>query len=194
MEDLFRLFDAIRPLSPELKTYLLSMLISMEFKRKDIILQSGQTANRIYFIEKGLVRSVRFEKGRERTAWFMKEGDVMLSVESFFNQTPSLETIEALEDCLFHSISREQLYMAYERYPEFNLHRAVILEKYYPQSEARARMRQLNASEKFEHLMNTQPDLVTRVTDKMLASFLGVTPGTYSYQKGIFANRDRKRL
>jgi len=194
MEKLFRLFDAIRPLSPELKTYLLTMLVSMEFKKKEIILQSGETANRIYFIEKGLVRSVRFEKGRERTAWFMKEGDIIVSVESFFCQTPSLETIEALEDCHFHSITREQLYSAYERFPEFNLHRAVILEKYYPLSEARARVRQLKAKDKFEHLMHTQPELVTRVPDKMLASFLGVTPGTYSFQKNGFANRNKSKF
>jgi len=193
MEELFRLFDFIHPLSPELKDYLISLLTPLSYRKKSVILEEGQVADRIYFIERGLVRSVRFEKGKEKTAWIMKEGDVMLSVESFFGQIPSLERIEALEDCELQSITHGQLYEAYLKYPEFNLHRAVILEKYYPQSEARNRMRQMKARDKFEYLMMTQPELITRksVSDKLLASYLGVTPGTYSLQKSRFANRNK---
>lgn len=192
MQRLFHLFDAIQPLSPELRSYLMSFLISMEFRKKAIILKSGQIANRIYFIEKGLVRSVRHEKGKERTAWFMAEGDIIISVQSFFKQTPSRETIEALEDCVCHSITRGQLYDAYTKFPEFNLHRAVILEKYYQESEARTHIKEMSAKDKFEHLMQTQPELVRRVQDKMLASFLGITPETYSFHKNRFANKNKK--
>jgi len=41
--------------------------------------------------------------------------------------------------------------------------------------------------------MKTQPGLVTRrsLSDKILASYLGVTPGTYSLQKSLFANRNK---
>jgi CRP-like cAMP-binding protein len=192
MHTLFHLFDSITPLSPDLRTHLQSLLRTTEFKKKSTILDTGHIANRIYFIEKGLVRSVRHEKGKERTAWFMQEGDIIISVESFFKQEPSLETIEALEPCLTHSISRDQLYNTYTRFPEFNLHRAVILEKYYAESEARARIKQMKAKDKFQHLLHTQPNLVNRASDKMLASYLGITPGTYSLQKNKLANKTIK--
>jgi len=193
MEQLFQLFDAIHPLSTELKNYLISILTPLYFKKKSVILEEGQIADRIYFIEKGLVRAVELEKGKEKTAWIMSEGEIIFSVESFLLQIPSPEKIEALEDCEFQSITHSQLYEAYLKYPEFNLHRAVFLEKYYPQSEARNRMRQMKARVKFEYLMKTQPGLVTRrsLSDKILASYLGVTPGTYSLQKSLFANRNK---
>jgi len=193
MEPLFHLFDSIRPLSPELRAYLLNHLLTIEFKKKTTILKTGQIANRIYFIEKGLVRSVRQEAGKERTAWFMQEGDIIISVESFFTQEPSLEIIEALEPCLTHSINREELYKAYELFPEFNLHRALILERYYAQSEARARIKQMKAKDKFQHLIFTQPNLVNRVPDRLLASYLGITPGTYSFEKNRFARQEKMK-
>jgi len=191
MEPLFHLFDSIHPLSPELRSYLLSFLVNMEFKKKSTILKTGQIADRIYFIEKGLVRNVRHETGREKTAWFMYEGDIIISVESFFTQQPSLETIEALEPCITYSINRDQLYKAYNLFPEFNLHRAVLLEKYYAQSEARARIKQMKAKDKFQHLMTTQPNLISRTPDKLLASYLGITPGTYSLEKNRFAKNEK---
>ena len=186
------LFDHIQPLSDPLRQYLISILRRIEVRRKGIILERGKVSKYIYFIEEGAVRAVRFEKGKERTAWLMMEGNIIVSVESFFLQQPSTETIEALEGCILHCISYEELYEAYKRFPEFNLHRGVILEKYYPQSEARNRMRLKKARDKFEELMINQPDLVGRIKDKILASYLGVSPGTFSLQKNQFANRLKK--
>jgi len=193
MEQLFLLFDHIQRLSDPLREYLLSVLRRKEVKKKEIILERGKVSKYIYFIEKGLVRAVRHEHGRERTAWVMMEGDIIVSVESFFQEEDSTETIEALEDCVLHCISRKELYDAYRLFPEFNLHRGVILEKYYPLSEARNRMRLKKARDKFEELMTRQPELIGRVKDKILASYLGVTPGTFSLEKKRFANRLKKQ-
>ncbi|HVW62257.1 MAG TPA: cyclic nucleotide-binding domain-containing protein [Puia sp.] len=190
MEELFRLFDDIQLLSPDLRNYLISKLIPLKIAKKTTIQEEGQIADRIYFIEKGLVRAVRMEKGKPKTAWIMNEGNIIVSVESFFLGIPSVEQIETLEDCEFQSFLRKDLYKAYEDYPEFNLHRAVILERYYPLAEFRNRMRQMKAEDKFKFLLLTQPELVTRKSakDKLLASYLGITPGTFSLQKNRFAN------
>jgi len=187
MEQLFILFDHIQRLSDPLREYIFSVLRRKEIKKKGIILERGKVSKYIYFIEKGAVRAVRFEKGRERTAWVMLESNIVVSVESFFLQQPSTETIEALEDCILHCISYEELYEAYRLFPEFNLHRGVILERYYALSEARNRMQLKKARDKFEELMTKQPDLVGRVNDRILASYLGVTPGTFSLEKKRFA-------
>jgi len=54
-------------------------------------------------------------------------------------------------------------------------------------------MRLKKARDKFEELMTKQPELVGRVNDKILASYLGVTPGTFSLEKNRFANRLKQR-
>jgi CRP-like cAMP-binding protein len=189
MEELFRLFKTIQVLNPALKKYILSALEPKEFNKGEFILKDGQVARHIYFIKKGLVRSYRLKKNREETLWFMKEGDIMVSVESFFPQLPATEFIQAMEHALLHRISYDQLQEAFTRFPQFNLHGRVILEKYYIQSLQRENMRRKQAFEKFKHLMRTQPELVDRVPDKYLASYLGVTPGTFSYQKRKHASK-----
>jgi len=189
LEKLFENFDKIKPLSPRLKAYILSILARKTYRKKDIILQEGTTARYIYFIEKGLVRSLKYKRGRQRTGWFMKENDFFVSVRSFFSQTPSVETIEAVEDCILYCISFKQLEEAYREFPEFNLHGRVILQYYYQLSEKRNDMREQPAIDRLEFLMNDQPELVGRVRDKELASYLGMAPETFSAQKGKFAKR-----
>jgi len=193
MEQLFLLFDRIEQLSPGLKAYLQGILERKVVKKKEIILREGQIAGYIYFIEKGCVRSVRYKKGKERTAWIMKEGDVFVSVRSFFSQRRASETIEALEDCVLHCITFEELQKAYKEYPEFNLHGRIILQHYYELSEDRNEMRELPAIGRFEFLMTHQPELNGRVPQKLLASYLGMAPETFSQQKSKFTRKNRKR-
>ena len=92
-----------------------------------------------------------------------------------------------MEDCVFHCLTYDQLQVAYSEFPEFNLHRAVILEGYYAQSEKRHKMRTKPALDRYKYLMDHHADLIGWVPDKHLASYLGVTTGTFSYEKGRFA-------
>jgi CRP-like cAMP-binding protein len=193
MERLFEKFDQIKPLSSELKAYILSILTRKTYRKKEIILQEGTTAKYIYFIEKGLVRSLKYKRGKERTGWFMKEGDFFVSVISFFSQIPSLETIEAMEDCIVYCISYEQLEKIYREFPDFNLHGRVILQYYYQLSEKRNDMREQPAIDRFEFLMDDQPELVGRIRDIDLASYLAMEPETFSVQKSKFAKRKRHK-
>jgi len=193
MDALFQLFDQIEVLEPALRNYLLSILVREEFEKKSILLKPGQIDRNIRFIEKGAVRSFKIKNGKERTGWFMMEKDIILSVESFFFQKKSTECIQLVEDSIFYTATFDQLQYAYTNFRSFNLHRAIILEKYYALSVGREAMRQENAKDKYLYLMENQPELITRVKDKYLASYLGMSPGTFSYQKNLFARRNSKK-
>jgi len=192
MDRLFLLFDNIRPLSPGLRAYIESHLVRRVLKKGEIILREGQIARHIYFIDEGIVRSFRYKKGKERTSWIMMKGDVFLSVGSFFSQTPSDEFIEALKDCVLYGITFEQLEKAYDEFPEFDRHGRKILTYYYELSEKRNKMREWPAYERFEFLMAHQPELIGQVPQKLLASYLGMAPETFSVQKSKFANKNKK--
>jgi CRP-like cAMP-binding protein len=189
MNQLFLRFDQIQPLSAALKDRIRSLLIKKLVKKKDILLREGDTARYIYFIEKGVVRGFRSKNGKQKTSWIMKEGDIFLSIKSFFSQQPSRDSIEALEDCIIHCITYEQLQKLYVEFPEFNLHGRIILEHYYMLSEGRHEMREEPAFERYKFLMSNHSELLTRVPDKILASYLNMTPGTYSEQKKRFARK-----
>jgi CRP-like cAMP-binding protein len=91
----------------------------------------------------------------------MKENDVIFSVESFLNQTPSYENIQTLEDSVLYYIEYTELQYLYNQCPEFNFIGRVVTEKY-------------------NFIMNHFPQIILRVPSKYIASYLGITEETLS--------------
>jgi len=178
-EELLKLLDSIFPLSDELKTQL-SFYLKFEQVRKNMhLLKEGQVCNYIYFIEQGLVRSYHIRDGSEICSWFMKEGDIIISVDSFYNKKPSIERIQAIEDTTVYFIHYDELQLLYKRFIEFNIVGRVLTERYYQLSEERLfAMRKQKASERYEFLLTHHPAIVERVPKKYVASYLGVTVET----------------
>lgn len=176
METLLQHLESIHPMSDECKERLFSILKLKEVPRKELLLRAGHICQHIYFIQKGLLRCFYYKNDAEICSWFMKEGDVIVSVESFFKQAISYESIQALEDCELYYISYKELQQIYRSFPEFNFIARVLTEKYYCLSEQRLySIRMMRASERYESLLEHHPELVLRVPAKYLASYLGIT-------------------
>src|SRR6202035_3157176 len=105
MDKLLAFLHSIFPLPSELREHLVQVLKNREFTRKEFLLKAGHVSRNIYFIEKGLVRSFYMLGDKDISACFMKEGDVVVSINSFFGQQPSRESIQALEDTTVHYVS-----------------------------------------------------------------------------------------
>lgn len=181
MDKLIAILQSISPLSPALLNHLLSIITVLEFKKGDIILEKGKVCNFIYFIEKGLIRSYYMLGQEEVSNWFMKEGNFCISVLSFMRRTPSADILVALEDCVCLAMAHDKLEETYRLFPEYNLHGRIIASEYYCQSEERhmANKRQ-NKEDKYEQLMDKDPDLVKRVSNKHMASYLNASLRTYT--------------
>ncbi len=181
MEQLLSLFNMIAPFSADLEGHMRDLLTKPRLlSKKEILLHEGDTSKYIYFIEKGLVRSYFDLYGQEKTMWIMKEMDLVVSVISFFSQVKSFETVEAMEDCILWGISYHQLLYIYKNFPEFHVHRAVLLEKYYILSEQRNYIRMQKASLRYKELLENDPALISRIPNKYLASYLGIAEETLS--------------
>jgi CRP-like cAMP-binding protein len=194
MEPLFQLLNSIKQLSPELVDYLNQHLQTKEVKAKDLLLKSGQICRNICFVEKGLFRCYYEKDGKEVCTWFMKEFDVIVSVTSFFTQEQSYENIQALEDSVVHYISRDELYSAYEKFPEFNYVGRELLTKYYLLSEERlVCIRNSTGIQKVAFLYKHYADLVERVEQQYLASYLDMTPEYFSTCKKAYLEMINKK-
>jgi CRP/FNR family transcriptional regulator, anaerobic regulatory protein len=178
---LVELLHSIVPLSDGLMNFLNGKLQTKRFAPGELLLKEGQVSSFIAFIEKGIVRSYYFKETEKLTSWFMKEGDIIISVASFFSQTPSTECIEALEHTTVHAIAYEDLQYAYIHFPEFNVHGRVLTEKYYVMSEERLHMlRKRTSKEKYQYLLDKHPDIMSRARLGDIASFIGVNLETLS--------------
>ncbi len=178
---LFNLIASIQTVSDALREALPSLLTRENLPKKTLLLREGKVCDHVYFIEKGLVRAFYHTDGQDTTDWFMQEGDLIISVYSFFLQLPSFENIELLEDCTLVSIPYQDLQWLYQQYPEFNFVGRVLTERYYVRGEARAiALRRQTALERYESLLETNPQLLHRAHLKHIASFLGMAPETLS--------------
>jgi CRP-like cAMP-binding protein len=184
MESLLAFLNSIYPLSPNLREHLSNVLKKRDFARGEYLLQAGRVSSHIYFIEKGLIRCFYRKGDKEICSWFMKEYDVIISVQSFFKQKPGYENIQAMEDCVVHYISYTELQQIYCNYIEFNIIGRKLVENYYALSEERLHsMRMLKGSERYQYVMEFHPDLIRRVPSKFIATYLGLTEVTLSRVK-----------
>lgn len=178
---LIQLLNSIVPLSEELLDFLNTKLETKTYEAGELLLKEGQVSSFIGFVEKGIVRSYYYKDGEKITSWFMKEGDVIISVASFFSQTPSNEVIEALEPVMVHAITYDDLQYAYQYFPEFNICGRVITEKYYVMSEERLFMlRKRTSKEKYHYLLEKHPEIMQRARLGDIATFIGVNLETLS--------------
>lgn len=181
MEGLLHFLEGIHPLSDQLKFHLSQIIKELKLEKKRFLLRAGQISRRVCFIQKGLLRCFYAKDGVDISSWFMKEGDVIFSVESFLNQQPSYENIQALEETSILFIDYTELQHIYRNFSEFNFIGRVLTERYYVLSEQRAySLRMQRSPERYEYLLQNQPELILRVPAKHLASYLGITEVTLS--------------
>lgn len=184
MELLLKYLNSIQPLSEGLTEHLKSILKFKSVSKKDFLLKAGRVCRSICFIHTGLLRCFYINDDTEICSWFMKEGDVIISVESFFQQKESYESIQALEDCVLFYITYDELMAVYRNFPEFNFIGRILTEKYYTLSEQRLySLRMKRSHERYNFLMKNFPELIKRVPSKYLASYLGITEVTLSNVK-----------
>lgn len=182
MESLTALIRHFWPtVTPDFEAALQEVLVREEIPKKTVILQEGQVAKKMYFVEKGCLRGYYLKEGTEVNSWFMKEGDFVISIVSFYTQQPSEELIETLEDCVLWSISYQRLHQLYFQHPEFNQVGRLLTERYYVLSEQRTQsLRKKSADERYRQLITSFPDISKRIPLKYIASYLGITSETLS--------------
>jgi CRP-like cAMP-binding protein len=151
------------------------------FPRKTILLKEGQVSDKIYFIEKGLVRLYYVEGETEICSGLLCEKGVVISVKSFFGQSPSTEFIQTLEETSLWYITYDELESLYADFPEFNIIARKLITAYYVRSEERNYLlRRKTAQEKLDYFNQHLHHLAGRVPRKDIASYLGVTLETLS--------------
>ena len=181
MNKLLMLLNSIYPLSQGIIDHLDQTVKTKTLCKKQYLLKAGHVSRQICFIEKGLLRCFYDQAEMEVSSWFMKEGDVIISVESFFKQKPSYESIQALDETVVHFIEYNELQFIYKNFLEFNYVARVLTENYYTLSEQRLySLRMQRSQERYEHLLQNFPELILRVPSKYIASYLGISEETLS--------------
>ncbi len=158
-----------------------------------ILLEQAQICSEVYFVSQGLLRAYTLdENGKEHIIQFAPENWWLSDRNSFIYNEPSLFFIDATEDCHLIALSHDFFEVA-STIPGFNdfnikaLHNAVRL--------LQQRVNLLigaSAEDRYLDFIKRYPNLMLRVPQWMIASYLGITPESLSRVRKELTVRDLK--
>jgi CRP-like cAMP-binding protein len=185
MDAILQFLHSIFPLSPECSAYLRRTIRTRTIRENQILLEIGEVCHNLYFINKGVLRCFYYVNNKEVSDWFFWEGETVVSIGSFYDQVPSEDCIQALEECELYYISYHELEYLYQHYTEFNVIGRVLTLRYLRVFHQHARnLKKLPAAERYRYLLERQPKLIQRIPLGPLASWLNMEPETLSRMRG----------
>ena len=159
-----------------------------KIRKKQFILEEGEICMHLSFVNKGLIKSYRLdEKGNEHISLFGWEGWWISDFNSYINQQPATLYIDAVEDTELFLLTRaayEQLTLdvpIMDRYFRLLYQNSLVTK-----DERLISSNSYSAEEKFQRLIQSNPEIMQRVPQHLVASYLGLAPETLS--------RIRKRI
>lgn len=156
-------------------------LVSLE--KGEHWVRPGQVVQQMAVVEKGLLRLYYQQENREKIMLFFREGSIAGDYFSLLSQTPSLRPVQALEPCRLWAIRGADLQRLYQ-HPAWEQLGRKLAEMAYLYAVHRAnRLLHDKPETRYQTLLQEQPDLLQRVPQYMVASYLDLTPEALSRVK-----------
>ncbi|NER12043.1 cyclic nucleotide-binding domain-containing protein [Leptobacterium flavescens] len=161
------------------------------FKKGTVLLREGEISTECYFNLKGLVRQYYLVDGEEKTTFFYTEEQVIASLESATKKIPSKHYLVCEENTTLTIGTYETENEFYKRFPKFEqLSRILSGENFGEYQELFASFKTSSPEERYLDLLKNRPELIKRVPQYQLASYIGVSPESLSrIRKRIFQKK-----
>jgi len=187
--DKTKLADHIRSiivLSDEQLNLVLDHFFYKEYKKNEILLYTGQVSQHVNFVLKGCLRIYFIrEDGQETTRHLAFEQQFATGLTSFIKQCPSTEYIQAMEETHVFQITRKDFYYLLNIIPSWEKYYRTYLETAYMDNIIIFQREVTKDSEmRYRELMARNPWIVNRLSNKIVASYLNMSPETLSRIKG----------
>ncbi|MDE5662457.1 MAG: Crp/Fnr family transcriptional regulator [Muribaculaceae bacterium] len=156
---------------------LLDLAREESYTRGQVIIQEGRKCPDIYIVTRGIVRFADMDGERERTFAFALPGSIVMSKHSFVMDLPSYYRLEACCDTDVLVVDRDDFWKLVERDHDM----ALWMLKYaygecFYQEYKNASVHNGTAADRYRRMLADRPEITDRVPQKMVASYLGVTP------------------
>ncbi len=159
----------------------------------EVLLSEGQYSNEGYFVLKGCLRMYYIVEGEEKTTAFYTEMEG-ITPECVSTQSKSTYFLSAVEDSIISTATPDMEQQIFESFPKFESLCRVISEELLIKQQINFDQFKLSSpEERYLSLLENRPDLIQRVPQHQLASFLGITPQSLSRMKSrIYAKIKKK--
>jgi CRP-like cAMP-binding protein len=178
IEPLLEYFNGCIPLSKEEKQLVTEYFQPCLYRRRQYVLQEGDTCNKFNFVVRGCLRMYKIDnKGNMHILQFTAENRWLTDLGSFYGKNVSKLNIDAIEDTMILQISYDNLIALYKQAPKFDRIFRVMIENSFIALQERllqnisstAEERYLSFTQMYSHLSN-------RLPQTQIAAFLGISP------------------
>lgn len=175
------LFDIFSSLSQQELNAFRGVMTQREVEKGTILIKEGQIAEKMFYLMKGGCRSFFYKDGNDITDFFFVEHEFASDYASFYSGKPSLLNLECFEDSTVFEIKRADLLNLYKMSPKLAEYGRVTAEQAFVQIEVRMRLLHTeDIQTKYNWLLERFPNIIQRVPQYQIASYLGVKPESLS--------------
>jgi CRP/FNR family transcriptional regulator, anaerobic regulatory protein len=180
-DSMFDLLNSIYPLSDTLKQAFFDSTQEVSLKKGAILFKTGEVASNAYFVNKGMARTYYYKDDKEITSNICPENRIFIAASSYYTGQPSYEMGELIEDSSLIILSHDTIERLCLEFLELNYMIRKLVETFYVVLEQRTYFLHMkNAQEKYNFLIQNNPDYFLRVPLGQIASFLSMTQETLS--------------
>lgn len=151
----------------------------MEVPAKVLLLQEGEISCNVYYLEKGMARAWYNNDGKDVTFQFFLENTMFSSLESFKKGLPSMVSFETIEPCILYKINRSDveafLEEVYENPELRNIFMDALFERIFDYMKHFFSFIKDTPQQRYLNLVKQKPEIIKRVPQHYIASYLGIT-------------------
>ena len=188
------LFDFISKyvsLTEDEKNAIVALDLFRSVKKGAILLKEGQKSQDSYFVLKGCIRIYYMIEGEEKTTAFYTELDA-LTPHCVVNKAPSDYFISCVEDSILLVANSEMAIEINSKFPKFEIMCGKLSEELLVKQQIDFDEFKISSPEqRYLNLLQSRPDLIQRVPQHQLASFLGIKPQSLSRMRARILEKDK---
>jgi CRP-like cAMP-binding protein len=186
MDPLHQLFVEKMKLSHEHFDEFMQVSKTVPLRKKDYLIKENTICSFMGFVETGVLRSILMKDGDEYTSDFFFPGSFVCVYTSFLSQSPAMVSIQAISPatirCISHSKFNERLAASSEWY---KLGKYIADSFFFKKCKRETSLLQDSATERFKFLLETFPGIEQSVSQRHIASYLGIKPESLSRIKAL---------
>ncbi len=179
-EELFKFIEQHISLNDEERKAIEELNLFRSYKKGTILLNEGDLSDKSYFVLKGCIRSYCYIDGEEKTTEFYTESQG-LSPICVISKKPSEYYVSCVEDCILSVSTPNVDSDMFQRFPKFESMCRVLSDEVLSSNQTSfAKFKNSSPEQRYLDLLENKPDLIQRVPQYQLASYLGIKPESLS--------------
>jgi len=160
---------------------ILSHFKPQKAKSRSILIEQGSIARNVYFIVNGSMRFFYNYEKNEVTGAIFIDNEFVTPHDSFFTQTPTRYSLQAIEDTVMFELSFANYKKLKQKYSSVTDLTIKILEKALSVTLTnKSLLLAMTHEERYKKILEDKPEWILHIPDHMLASYLGITPTSLS--------------